>query len=493
MTCDLSRREFLTTGALAAAALVAPPLGTLAARGQHLVRRGPRKRVIVVGAGLAGLAAAYELTEAGHDVTVLEARNRAGGRVHTLRSPFADGLYAEAGAMFAGGLCVHYGELLGVEFFRPDQSDLAGLRILSGRRLVLRQDEPVDWPVELSPEEAEAGARGLWGLYVQPAIEGIGNPLEEGWPPEALREYDQMSYADFLRGQGASEGAVRLLTLGVVDLYGDGVETVSALSFLRQWSAPRPPQMQRPGGGLIKDGSDSLPRAFASRLSERIYYGSPVVRIEQDEQWVRAVFEQAGRHHTLEADYLICTIPFPVLRKVEVSPPFSEGKRRAIEQLQYSSITRMYLQCRRRYWEDEGLNGAALTDLPVPRVLVHPLGQRPTRGILEAHVGHGRARELAEMSPEARIGFALEQMERIHPGVRDHYEAGTSYSWVSDPWTLGGYSSLAPGQTFELAPHIALPEGRVHFAGEHTSVFTASMNGALESGQRAAAEIMDTG
>lgn len=493
MTCDLSRRAFLTTGTLAAAALVAPRLGTLAAREQHLVRRGPRKRVIVVGAGLAGLAAAYELTETGHDVTVLEARNRAGGRVFTLRAPFADGLHAEAGAMFAGGLCVHYGKLFGVEFLRPEQSDLAGLRILNGRRVVLKQGEPTDWPVELSPQEVQAGARGLWGLYVQPAIDEMRLPPGEGQPLEALQAYDKISYADFLRGQGASDGAVRLLTLGTIDLYGDGVETVSALSFLRQWSAPRPPKMRMSGGGLIKGGSDSLPRAFASRLSERIYYGSPIVRIEQNEQRVRAIFEQAGRHHTLEADYLICTIPFPVLRRVEVSPPFSEGKRRAIEQLQYSSITRMYLQCRRRYWEDEGINGAALTDLPVPRVLVHPLGQRPTRGILEAHVGHGRARELAEMPPEARIGFALEQMERIHPGVRDQYEAGTSYSWVSDAWTLGGYSSLAPGQTYELAPHIALPEGRVHFAGEHTSVFAASMNGALESGQRAATEIIDRG
>ena len=449
--------------------------------------------MIVVGAGLAGLAAAYELTEAGDDVTVLEARDRVGGRVHTLREHFADGLYAEAGAMFAGGLCVHYAELLGVEFLRPERDDLADLRILNGQRLVLRRGEAVEWPLELTPEEQEVGARGLRRLYLQPAMEEVGSALQEDWLPEALRKYDEMSYADFLRSQGASEGAVRLMTLGVIDLYGDGVETVSALSFLRQWSAPRPPQMQRSGGGLIRGGSDFLPKAFASRLPDRIHYDSPVVRVEQDEERVRAVVERKGAHDMLEADYLICSIPFPVLRSVEISPAFSEEKRRAIEELQYSSITRIYLQCSRRYWEDGGLSGGALTDLPVPRVLVHPLGQRPTRGILEAHVGQALARELAEGPAEDRIEFGLEQMERIHPGARDHFVGGTSYSWVSDPWTLGGYSSFAPGQTFELAPHVARPEGRIHFAGEHTSVFAASMNGALESGQRAAGEILERG
>ncbi|MCK5484293.1 MAG: FAD-dependent oxidoreductase [Gemmatimonadetes bacterium] len=484
---------------LAAAAMGLPfdPCG-LAAAPSDVVRtygrrRGEPRKVIIVGAGLAGLAAAYELTEAGDDVTVLEARDRAGGRVHTLREPFADGLYAEAGAMFAGGLCVHYGELLGVEFFRPERDDLADLRILNGQRLVLRRGEPVEWPLELTPEEQDAGARGLRRLYVQPGMKEVGAALVEDWLPEALRKYDEMSYADFLRSQGASEGAVRLMTLGVIDLYGDGVETVSALSFLRQWSASRPPQMQRSGGGLIRGGSDSLPRAFASRLSDQIHYDSPVVRIEQDDARVKAVLEREGEHHTLEADYLICSIPFPVLRNVKIAPAFSAGKRRAIEELQYSSITRMYLQCGRRYWEDDGLSGEALTDLPVPRVLVHPLGQRPTGGILEAHVGQALALELADESEPDRIEFALEQMERIHPGARDHFESGTSYSWVSDPWALGGYSSFAPGQTFELAPHVAQPEGRIHFAGEHTSVFAASMNGALESGQRAAGEILERG
>ena len=244
---------------------------------------------------------------------------------------------------------------------------------------------------------------------------------------------------------------------------------------------------------MYDGGSDQLPDAFASQLSERILYGCPVVRIEQGGgRRVRAVFERAGRRDAMEADRLVCAVPFTVLRDVEVVPPFSPEKRRAIETLQYSSITRIYLQTRRRYWEDEGLSGFAYADLPVPRVLVHPLARQTTRGILEAHVGKAGARKLAELAEEERIAFALEQMEVMHPGIYDHFEGGTSYSWVTDPWTRGGYSAFRPGELFEFLPVISRPEGRVHFAGEHTSRLSASMEGALESGNRVAREVSET-
>ena len=114
---------------------------------------------------------------------------------------------------------------------------------------------------------------------------------------------------------------------------------------------------------------------------------------------------------------------------------------------------------------------------------------RQPRAILEAHIGKDEARRLAEVSEEERITFALDQMETLFPGIREHFEGGTSHSWVTDRWTKGGYSVLAPGQVFSLLPHIARPEGRVYFAGEHTSGMSASMEGALESGNRVAREV----
>lgn len=413
---------------------------------------------------------------------------RPGGRVYTIRAPFSDDLYAEGGAMFAGGEhFTKYAALFGISLAGDDSNDrLAFVYHLDGKRLRVG-DGPIEWPVELTPEEREGR---LWQRYLEPVLEEIGDPLAEGWPPGSLREYDDMSLAEFLQSQGASPGAIAVMRLRTLDLYGDGFESLSALWYLRDIAVSRLHQ-RRGVGGVVRGGTDLLPKAFASRLSDRIQYGAAVVRIEQDERSAAAVFLRAGAPHTVTGDYVVCTIPFTVLRDVEISPPFSPGKRKAIAELQYSTITRVYLQCRERYWEERGESGWSFSDRPVPRTLVHPINPpvKQARGILEAHTGSAQARRLAELDEEERIAFALEQMDGLFPGIRDHYEGGTSYSWVNDPWTKGGYSSLGPGQVFALLPHIARPEGRVYFAGEHTSWMSASMEGALESGNRVAREV----
>ncbi len=487
-----SRRDFLRSGSLAFGAVAygfrflppdweRPPLPR-----RRLDIRS--QRVLIVGAGLAGLAAARELTRAGHQVTVLEARTRPGGRVHTLREPFAEGLYAEAGAMFAGGPHLsRYSEELGIEFVPPAvEGDF--LFHVRGRRIPVRHDGPeVPWPLELTAEERAAGVRGLWARYVRSALDEIGDPYGEGWPPESIRGYDDLSFAEFLRARGASPGAVELIRLNVIDLYGQGIETVSALAYLRDWAAFR---LHASGsGGVVDGGTDRIPEALARDLGQRIRYGTAVVRIAQDAEGVRVAVRRAGRTESLNADRLVCAIPFPVLRGLEISPPFPADKRRAIETLPYSTITRVYVQVGRRFWEDEGLSGEAYGDLPVPRLLIHPMARSTPRAVLEAHTGKETGTRLAALGEAERLEFALDHLETYHPALREHAEGGTSYSWPRDPWARGGYSSFAPGQVFELLPTITRPEGRIHFAGEHTSRLSASMEAAVESGIRAAAEV----
>ena len=491
MRCTVSRRDFLRTTAFAAVALPVSPLGLLPSDQNKLERKGESKKVLVIGAGLAGLSAAYELTEAGHDVTVLEAQTRPGGRVLTLREPFSDGLYAEVGAIHfpdSHEFTLKYVTLfdlpLQLEFW---DRDLASIVHMRGKRMVRRGGRDVDWPVSLTPEEKKLGRRGMREKYVKPALDEMAtNPAAPNWRVGSLKKYDEMSYVEFLRDQGASPGATTLLSR-VARRWGDGPETVSALAVLRD----RAHEWEGNNWYRIEGGNDLLPKAFAVRLSEKIRYGAPAVRLEHDAQGVRVVFLQAGTHHTLAADHLICAIPFSVLRHIEISPPFSPGKQRAIKELPYFSAARVSLQCRVRFWLEQGV-AYVDTDLPIQTIWDITHFQPGSRGILQSYAGGPDARRLMELSESERIRFTLQQMEKIFPEIREYFEGGISKLWDEDPWARGASSWYRPGQMSELWPHIPGPEGRVHFAGDHTSAWIRWMQGALESGNRAAREINET-
>lgn len=215
----MNRRKFLKQGMLGAAAFAASRLNLPAFDGSLSVEVGAaRKKVLVIGAGLAGLVATYELVQAGHDVTLLEASTRTGGRVWTLREPFSDGLYAEAGAgriPETHEITLKYVKLFGLTLdpFYPDES--TSLYSIRGKRIKVRPGGTLDLsalPFDLSPEERRLGLDGLEQKYIDPVLNELGNPGAPGWPPERLQKYDQMTWPEFLRSQGASHGAVALLT-----------------------------------------------------------------------------------------------------------------------------------------------------------------------------------------------------------------------------------------------------------------------------------------
>lgn len=477
----MTRREFLRRSALAALGLSACSLNIPEAK---LERTGARKRVIVIGAGLAGLAAGYELTQAGHDVTIVEARAYPGGRVHTLREPFADGLYAEAGANFIPDN--HYFTLGYVRLFdlplEPVFPRSAGkLYHVRGQRITLTGGAQVAWPFELTPEEQSLGLSGMWRKYLGTAL----NEAKDLTAGPLVEKYDRMSAADFLRARGASPGAVALLGVGYLDLSGDGIESYSALLMLRDLALRRGEKETY----AIRGGNDLLPRAFASRLAGRIRYNAPVVRVEQSERAASVVIRRDGGHERLTADRVVCTVPFSVLRHLEIAPPLSPPKRAAVEQLPYTSVARVYLQARRKFWAERDWPVSASTDLPVKWVWEPTLTQPGPRGIVESYTAGPDARRVTAMAEAERIRFALEHVEHVYPGIREHFEAGASKCWDEDPWARGAYAFFATGQLTSLAPHIATPEGRLHFAGEHASTWPQWMQGALESGLRAAREI----
>lgn len=484
----MKRREFLKQGALASAGLAATS-SNISSAARTLSHAGvARKRVIIIGAGMSGLAAAFELTRAGHDVTVLEARTRAGGRVQTLREPFADGLYAEAGAMFVPSthhLTIKYCRLFQLQLDQIPTQKLAPAYYLQGRRVDPSQVAKGDWPLKLTPEEKRLGPEGLFGKFVLPVAQEMGNSVSMDSLSETLLRYDRLSYAEFLRSRGASQSAIELARLGDWELNGEGIESVSSLMVLREVAQNQLADRTH----TIRGGSDLLPRAFAARLSSKIYYGSAVFKIERGPKSVLVGFRRSGTSQTIEADRLLCTLPFPVLKTIEVSPAFSPAKQKAIEELKYTSVARVYMQAKRRVWSARGMGLVGYTDLPAMTLVDSTINQRGARGILHSYMSGKEARRMTALGEHERLRSAVEETEKVYAGMRANFEGGASKCWDEDEWARGAYVYFKPGQMSELLPHIASVEGRVHFAGEHASTLPGWMQGALESGLRAAREI----
>jgi monoamine oxidase len=348
------------------------------------------RRVIVVGGGLAGLAAAYELGRAGFDVTILEARTRPGGRVHTMREPFSDGLYAEAGAS------------------RIQDSHAFTLRYVKQFNLTL---DPF-WPTEGATVSRVAGQRILGPPRMPVDLAKVPLPFSE----------------------------------------------------------------------------DEKQRGHIGCLADKILYGAPVARLEQDTAGVRATYLRGETPVTVSGDYLVCAIPLPVMRRVEIWPALSPVKRTAIQEVGFMPMARVFLQSRRRFWLDRGESGWASTDDPID-VWDYTRDQPGPRGILGAYTSGRMAQQITARDPAARGPFVLEMMERVHPGIREHCEGSASYSWISDPWALGAAADFTSGQLSKFYGPLRAPEGRFHFAGEHTSPWGGWMNGGLESGNRVADEI----
>ena len=352
--------------------------------------------VIVVGAGLSGLVAAYELVRAGHDVRVLEASSMIGGRAQTLREPFDDGLIAETG------------------------------------------------PARIPPNhDLTLGYIDHFGIETSPFY------TQEG-------EY--------------------LITLNPGD---SNRHTPSAYLRAREtWVK-------------IPAGTDTLPRAFTSALGDRVRTGSPVTRVVRDENGVAVIYETGGAAKELRGSHLICTVPLPVIDRIEFEPALSTAKRGAIAATTYADVTRVYVQYAQRIWEEDGLNGWGLSYVHGYEEIWHPTwNQEGPRGILMSYMFGEMARNIAAMGPGAIVPLYIGRFNVLFPGTREVAEHGTYFAWEHQPWIGAAFASYNP--PFSDYPELASPEGPVHFAGEHASGYRGWMQGAFESGLRAATEIDET-
>lgn len=443
----------------------------------------PAKRVLVLGAGMSGLSAALELQRSGHAVQVLEARDRPGGRVHTLRDP-AGVPVAEAGA---GRIPTSHDWTMGyIERFGLATEPLHGDTALNpviwvgGRRITLGPGVDPAQALDLPPAEKRLGHDGLlratmlsWVARVR-GSEAMHTPA---WLPASLADLDVCTAREHLRAV-LSEAAVELLTLGAFP------HSISPLMLARVLATYR-------GAGLLRlrDGNDALPHALARDLGDAVHYDTAVRAIDQDMDGVTVTVERAGRQHQVTGDAVICTIPFSVLPTVAISPPLSDGKQAILKSMRYVRASKVAVVTRTRYWERDGLSGFAQTDTQSEIWSPRRPGQDGT-GVLQFYQQGDRAVQMDAMDRAERHRAVAGIIDRVFPGLHDQSVSFHDYSWQHDPWARGAYGIAEPGQLYEWKDTLASAEGRLHFAGEHTSLeYAAWIEGAVRSGYRAAEEV----
>ncbi len=466
------------------------PPDTLATPRAGLDRRDqPPKRVIVIGAGIAGLVAAFELRRQGHEPIVLEAQHRVGGRVKTIRD-FAPGLYAEAGAMRiprVHDLTLAYCDLFGLKMRPFVMGNPRTLAHINGQRLTMAEADahPERLPFELAEHERGKTWTELWNEatseFRRRYEEGGANSLDA-----LLKEFDHYSIREFLSERGFSEGAIELY--GVMS-FREANMNAAVVEQLREIVGRAFEDMQEIAGGM-----DLLPNAFYEQLKPCLRFGAAVTAIEQSPDSVTVHYRGPAGRASVTGDYAVCAIPFSVLRDIEIlGDGLSRLKQKAIRELSYNASGKILFQVRHRFWEQEDgiVGGTTVTDLPIRRIC-YPSYSDPNdeRGTLLASYTWGQdALRWGALDHEDAIEQALEDVARVHPSITTEFEVGAVQNWYDDPWARGAFALFEPEQQTRLQDAIVAPEGRIHFAGEHTSLYHAWIQGALESGIRAAKEI----
>ncbi|HLG89974.1 MAG TPA: FAD-dependent oxidoreductase [Alphaproteobacteria bacterium] len=438
---------------------------------------------MILGAGLAGLRTAQLLKTAGLSVTILEGRKEPGGRVRTIRAPFEQGLHAEAGAMRISS--AHRRVLASVRNygltllpFTPANG--ASLSVVGSHRIASTEDPRRAFAnLDLHENERGLDPAALLDRYVTDIPAEFGDPAISPADRAGWAAIDRQTWPDWLKSRGASSAAVTLMTLG-----GDASD-LSALYVLRQVALHRGARTYY----KIAQGMDALPRAMASELRDSIRFGTPAMAIDRAQGGFRVTYLDGGALRTVSAGTVVVTLPFSVLRDMSIDPPLAPEKRRAIRDIGYFPGTRFLFECRSRFWHSEGLNGASRTDQPVELWDAAYEVSAPS-GILGATAAGEAGRHALTMNEDAAIGYGLDLASVTFPSIRSQFERGVVHRWANSRWSRGAFAIFRPGQMTALTPHIAAPEDRLHFAGEHTSPWMGWMEGALESAERVANEIL---
>jgi monoamine oxidase len=434
--------------------------------------------VIVIGAGLAGLNAAILLQDQGFDVQVLEGSSRIGGRVFTLddqpHKPEAGG---SEFSLVSYARILDMINRLDLEIVPWRGTDVRFAYFVNGE-LVTGQD----WPTSPANKVSVAAARPVPPMFISTRFMPQPVPLStmSAWLEPEGRPYD-VPLGDYLRANGADAETLRLIASrnNTPEL-----NNMSALWRMRSDKFAEAfgglDQLRNLGGGMSR-----LPEAMARTLQRDVRLETPVAAVTTDATGVQVTTADG---QTLNAAYAVCTVPLPMLRQIELQPALPAKQARAVAEVPYDDHMEVYFNVLEPYWEVDGLPSSLWTDSELGLVLhIADPGSLGYLWLAISGTGSQALLELPEADVFARLTAAL---TAARPSVAGRIEPMAIQNWSKYPWNQGHVAYRSPGQITEFGDVLTQPHGRIHFAGEHTAILNSGMEGAMESGERAAIEII---